>query len=65
MAKLEVPDVKLDVFIKFLVDHEYEIAKKNPRHVPGEGYSPSEYYRNVNIEYALEHFKEFLDKQPK
>jgi len=63
MEKLEIPDVKLDVFIKFLVDNEYEIAMKNSRHVPGEGYSPPEYYRNVNIEYALKDFKEFLNKK--
>jgi len=56
---LKIPDVKLEVFIEFLIKEGYEITMKNPRHVPGEGYSAPEYYRNVDIEYAL---KDYIEK---
>ncbi len=56
--KLNIPDVKLETFIEFLIKEGYEIKQKNPRHVPGEGYSAPPYYSNVDIEWALEDFIE-------
>jgi hypothetical protein len=50
----------LDAFIRFLRKEGYKIVMKNPRHVPGEGYSAPEYYGDVDIDYAL---KEFNSKQ--
>lgn len=56
-------DVNLISFLNFLKTEGYEITMKNPRHVPGEGYSPSEYYRNIDIEYCLNHFQEVLEQE--
>jgi hypothetical protein len=50
----------LDAFIMFLRKEGYKIVMKNPRHVPGQGYSAPEYYGDVDIDYAL---KEFISKQ--
>ncbi len=60
--KITVHDASLASFIDFLNKEGYEIAKKNPLHVAGEGYSPAEYYSNVNIESALNHFEKDLSK---
>jgi hypothetical protein len=60
MTNIKVPNVKLKIFIDFLLEKGYEIIQKNPKHIPGEGYSPPEYYSNVDIEFALKHFETFL-----
>jgi len=49
-------DVSCRTFIDFLRKNGYEIKKANPRHRPGEGYSPAPYYGDVNIDSAIEHF---------
>lgn len=56
MNDLNIPDVSLKVFIDFLIKEGYEITMKNPRHVPGQGYSAPPYYSNVDIEFALRDF---------
>jgi hypothetical protein len=55
---LEKPRKKtdLDRFIEFLKKEGYEIVMKNPRHVPGQGYSAPEYYGDVDIDHALKQF---------
>ncbi len=40
-------------FVNFLIKNGYEIVQKNHRHVSGQGYSPSEYYTDVNINTAI------------
>lgn len=51
-----IADVSCCTFIDFLRKNGYEIKKANPRHRPGEGYSPAPYYGDVNIDSAIEHF---------
>jgi hypothetical protein len=55
-----IPDISLRDFLIFLKANKYEICMKNPLHVAGQGYSPNEYYRNVNIDYALDHLNRIL-----
>lgn len=49
-------------FVKFLIDKGYEIKKKNPRHVPGQGYSPPPYYSNVDTESVVKEFETLIKK---
>ena len=49
-------DISCRTFINFLRKNGYEIKKSNPRHVPGQGYSPPPYYGNINIDTAITDF---------
>lgn len=49
-------NVSCRTFIDFLRKYGYEIKQANPKHRPGEGYSPAPYYTNVNIDSTIEHF---------
>lgn len=58
MKTQNVPPTFLMPFISFLEAHGYEIKKANPNHVPGQGYSPPPYYGNIDIQSAIDHFKD-------
>lgn len=56
---------KYDAFISFLNKEGYTVTMANPDHVPGQGYSPAPFYRNVNIDFAITEFqKQFHHPQP-
>lgn len=48
---------KFTEFIEFLIREGYEIKKANPKHVPGQGYSPAPYYSNVDLDSVLDEFE--------
>ncbi len=49
-------DVSCRIFIDFLKKEGYDITMRNPKHVPGQGYSPSPFYSNVNTDYVIADF---------
>lgn len=58
MKTQNVPPTYLLPFISFLENHGYEIKKANPRHVGGQGYSPPPYFANVDLQTAIDHFRD-------
>lgn len=48
---------KYERFILFLKANGYEIKQANPRHVPGQGYSPAPYYGDVNLSSVVLEFE--------
>ena len=56
LPALEQAGVSCRSFVEFLVKNGYEVRKANPRHVPGQGYSPAPYYSDVDICSAVDRF---------
>jgi len=52
----EIEVTILDDFIQFLKNTGREIKMANPKHKPGEGYSPPPYYSNINIESTMKKY---------